>query len=137
MRWQDCVRLAAQALSALALCLPAAAPAQPDPFRSSRPPAAQAARPAQPQTARPIRQSANGPANLAWLVDPRTGCRAQLNMRETPTIRMNWTGKCPNGVADGVGVLSLLLADYTESQCEVTLRAGHLQSALSCSGIRR
>lgn len=90
-----------------------AALAQPDPFRPSAPPATP-----------PARARANPPADVMWVVDPRTQCRVQIRRRETISIQINWHGNCPNGVADGAGALVLLFPDLTETRCEVTLRAG-------------
>lgn len=85
------------------------------------PPPAQAARP-----------RADAAREFMWVSDRLNQCRAQVRQREAPPVGINWSGDCPNGVAEGAGTLILLFPDLTSTTCEVTLRAGRAHGRGAC-----
>ena len=67
--------------------------------------------------------SAQAPAPDSWIEDAKTGCRIR-NPAPQPRETVTWSGACPNGIAEGTGVLQWLDDDRPTDRYEGELRDG-------------
>lgn len=125
--------LAVIALCAAAFVGPAAqALAQSDPFRASAP---RAARPPQsgatPRVAPRGRPALAPPAGYVWAIDMRSSCHVMLPAYLANTGFVRWTGRCADGMADGVGTL-IFQRGGDEARCSGRMQFGLLDQRERC-----
>lgn len=67
--------------------------------------------------------SAQTPSPESWIEDGKTGCRIR-NPAPQPRESVTWSGACPNGIAEGIGVLQWFDDDRPTDRYEGELRHG-------------
>jgi hypothetical protein len=67
--------------------------------------------------------SAQPPSPDSWIADSRTGCRIG-NPVPQPRESVTWSGACPNGIAEGTGILQWFDDDRPTDRYDGELRDG-------------
>lgn len=67
--------------------------------------------------------SAQAPTADSWIQDTKTACRIR-NPAPQPRETVTWSGACPNGIAEGIGVLQWFDDDRPSDRYEGELRDG-------------
>lgn len=66
---------------------------------------------------------AQAPPPESWIKDAKTGCRIR-NPAPQPKESVTWSGACPNGIAEGTGVLQWFDDDRPSDRYEGEMRDG-------------
>jgi hypothetical protein len=66
---------------------------------------------------------AQAPSLDGWIADAKTGCRIR-NPAPQPRESVTWSGACPNGIAEGTGVLQWFDDDRPTDRYEGEMRDG-------------
>jgi hypothetical protein len=67
--------------------------------------------------------SAQAPSPDSWIEDSKTGCKIR-NPAPQPRESVTWSGACPNGIAEGTGILQWFDDDRPTDRYEGELRDG-------------
>lgn len=66
---------------------------------------------------------AQAPSPDSWIADGKTGCKIR-NPAPQPRESVTWSGACPNGIAEGTGVLQWFDDDRATDRYEGEMRDG-------------